>query len=270
MVRCKVKDHKAIASFLAIIFLLSSICYYIRITGGEAAAGMTSILMFCPAVAAFIVQIVYYRREKILGWRRCKFRYIVAGTLIPFLYLGFSYGVFWIVAGRTFTGRLSTSSVGILLLLIPSSLLTAAGEEIGWRGFLLPKMTEVWHVKTALLLSGLIWAVWHFPLMIVGLYQAGTPVWYQLPLFTIEILAVAAILGTIRLQSKSVWPAIFLHAAHNYFDQIILSPLTEDGISHYFVGETGIITAAFACLTAILLIKRTAARDVLNARLPVV
>ncbi len=252
------KGKKAITLFLIITFILSGICYYIRIAGGESAAGMTSILMFCPAIAAFIVQIVYYHGVKILGWCRCKFIYIAAAVLIPFLYLGLSYGAFWITAGRMFNGSLFTDSVGTLLLLIPSSLLTAAGEEIGWRGFLLPKMAEVWHVKTAFLLSGLIWAVWHFPLMIAGLYQADTPVWYQLPVFTIEILAVAAILGILRLKSQSVWPAILLHAAHNYFDQIIFSPLTGNGISHYFVGETGIITAAFACLIAFLLIKRTA------------
>lgn len=256
------KDKKAIAVFLAITFLLSGVCYSIRIAGGEAAAGMTSILMFCPAIAAFIVKIVYYRGVKILGWRGCKFHYIAAAVLIPLLYLGLSYGIFWLITGAALTGKLSTGSVGILLLLIPSSLLTAAGEEIGWRGFLLPKMAEVWHPKTAFLLSGLIWAVWHFPLMIAGLYQAGTPIWYQLPVFTIEILAVAAILGALRLKSQSVWPAIFLHAAHNYFDQILFSPLTESGMHHYFVGETGIITAAFACLTAVLLTTRTAVTKV--------
>ena len=94
--------------------------------------------------------------------------------------------------------------------------------------------------------------------MLAGLYQAGTPVWYQLPVFTMEILAVAAILGTLRLKSQSVWPAVLLHAAHNYFDQVIFSPLTGNAMGHYFVGETGIITAAFACLIAVLLIKRTA------------
>ena len=239
------KNKKVVALFLIITLILSSICYYIRITGGEKAAGMTSILMFCPAIAAIITRIVYYRKEKILGWNRCGLNYAAFAVIIPVIYLGLSYGSCWIVFKGSFSGKIYTNSVGMLLLLIPSSLLTAAGEE-----------AEIWNIKAAVLFSGLIWAVWHFPLMITGLYQAGTPVWYQLPVFTIEILAMTAILGILRLKSKSVWPAIILHASHNYFDQIIFSPLTKGGMSRYVGGETGILTAILICLIAIILAKK--------------
>ena len=117
-------------------------------------------------------------------------------------------------------------------------------------------MTETWNLKIAIFFSGLIWAVWHYPLIIAGLYQAGTPLWYQLPVFTIEIFAITAILAVLRLRSKSVWPAIILHASHNYFDQVIFAPLTNNHLSHYYVGETGIITAILLCLIAFSLLKK--------------
>ena len=250
------KNKKAVVLFLLITFALSVICYYIRITGGKAAAGMTSILMWCPAVAAFIVRSKYYRKEKLLGWNGCEIKYILASVLIPIIYLGVSYGLYWSINRTAFTGEIYSNSIGLLLLLIPSSIFTAAGEEIGWRGFLLPKMTEIWNIKIAILFSGIIWAVWHFPLMIAGLYQSGTTIWYQLPMFTIEIIAMTAIMAYLRLKSKSVWPAILLHASHNYFDQIICGPLTNASKQAYFVGETGFITATLLILIAIIVIRK--------------
>lgn len=237
------KDKKAIGIFLLITFVMSGVCYFVRIIGGDAAAGMTSILMWCPAIAAFITQRVFYRHQKILGFNRCKNSYIFAAFLLPALYLGISYVFFWWIEKGSFGGELYTTSIPILLILLPSSFATALGEEIGWRGFLLPKMSEIWNVKIAVILSGAIWAVWHFPLMLAGLYQAGTPVWYQLTMFTVEVIAMTGILAFLRLKSKSVWPAAIFHASHNYFDQIIFAPLTNSERSAYLVGETGIITA---------------------------
>lgn len=108
-------------------------------------------------------------------------------------------------------------------------------------------------MKVAVILSGAIWAVWHFPLMLAGLYQTGTPVWYQLTIFTVEIIAMTGILAFLRLKSNSVWPAAIFHASHNYFDQIIFAPLTNSERSAYFVGETGIITAVVLIVIVIIL-----------------
>ena len=249
------KAKKAVNVFLIITLFLSSICYYIRIVGGDAAAGMTSILMWCPAVAAFIVRGIFYRKEKVLGWNGCKMKYILAGAGIPIIYLFLSYGIYWLAVRISFTGEIYTSSIVTLLLLIPSSLITAAGEEIGWRGFLLPKMSEVYNLNVSIVLCGLIWAIWHFPLMLAGLYESGTSTWYQLSMFAIQTVAMTAIMAYVRLKSNSVWPAIVLHASHNYVDQVICGPLTNHSNQAYFVGKTGFITAILIILIAILLLK---------------
>ena len=250
------KSKVSILLFLIITFGLSSICYYIRIKGGDAAAGMISILMWCPAIAAFIVRGIYYRKQKILGWNSCEMKYILYSLFIPAIYLGLSYGAYWLVNQKSFTGQIYSDSIVIILLLIPSSLLTAAGEEIGWRGFLLPRMTEIWNMKIAVLLSGLIWAAWHFPPMIAGIYQSGTVIWYQLPMFTVEIIAMTSMMAYLRMRSKSVWPPIILHASHNYLDQAICGPLTNAAKQSYFIGETGIITAIIMIITAFIIISR--------------
>jgi uncharacterized protein len=262
------KEKKSVITFLIITFALSSICYVIWIKGGEAAAGMSAILMWCPAIAAFIVRSKYYKKEKLLGWNKCKFLFILVAIAAPIIYLGLSYGIYWLVNKGSFTGDLNTlaaissaytdnlehrSMVTVITLIVAvfTSIITSAGEEIGWRGFLLPQMTKIWNVKVAVIVSGLIWAVWHMPIMIAGLYLPGTPLWYKLPMFVLQVTVITVIMAVLRLKSNSVWPAILLHASHNYFDQAIFGTLTNSVNKVYYVGETGIITAIAMILVAV-------------------
>lgn len=264
------KEKKSVIAFLILTFALSSIIYVIWISGGEAAtkSGISAILMWCPAAAAFIVRSKYYKKEKLLGWNKCKSTFIFAAIAAPIIYLGLSYCIYWLVNKGSFAGNLNTLSaisssytnklshpsvvtVITLIIAIFTSIIAAAGEEIGWRGFLLPQMAKIWNIKIAVIVSGLIWAVWHMPIMIAGLYLPGTPLWYKLPMFVIEVLTITVIMGVLRLKSNSVWPAILLHASHNYFDQAIFGTLTNSINKAYFVGETGIITVIVSILVAI-------------------
>lgn len=265
------KEKKSVVEFLSLTFGLSIIMYVLYITNGENAAAdlVVLLLMWCPGIAALIVRRRYYRREKLLGLNKSKGFFLVLAIVIPIVYLGLSYGVYWIVQSTSFSGNLSlpvgttegTSSQGsfgtflsgaiTLIVIFVFSAFAAAGEEIGWRGFLLPQMTRMWSFRKAVIVSGLIWAIWHMPIMIGGVYNAGTPIWYQLPMFTLEILAFTVIISLLRLKSRSVWPAILIHTSHNYFDQVFFGPNTQGALKSYFVGETGILTILAVMLTAL-------------------
>jgi uncharacterized protein len=269
------KEKKAIMEFLIIVVLLSGIVEFIWISGGEAATvrGISGLLMWCPAIAAFIVRFRHYRKEKLLGWNKCKISYILLAIALPAVYLGLSYAIYWLTNKGSFTGVIkfpvvvvskgaenaSSSSALVNLItwfaVILSSIIAAAGEEIGWRGFLLPQLAKIWTFKTAVIVSGLIWAVWHMPIMLAGLYNAGTPVWYQLLMFTICIGSFTVIISILRAKSKSVWPAIIIHAFHNNIDQAILGPMTVSANKEYFVGETGIITVAALIIVTFVVVK---------------
>jgi uncharacterized protein len=165
-------------------------------------------------------------------------------------------------AAAAYTHKASASVVASVITLVVTfvfSTLAAAGEEIGWRGFLLPQLTKIWNIKTAVIVAGLIWAVWHLPIIVAGLYLPGTPLWYQIPTFVIEIMAVTVIMAVLRLTSNSLWPTILLHGSHNFFDQAIFGPLTNGANKSYFVGETGLITVLVSILVAagIVLLFRT-------------
>ena len=258
------KAKKSVLIYLLLAFALSTVCYVIWIRAGKAGDGMSPILMCCPAAAALTVRGTFYRGEKLLGWNPCKFSFLLAGVVIPPLYLGVSYGIYWLVSGASRIGTLNpvaavvsahTSHSGagliVVLIVILVNIVIAAGEEIGWRGFLLPQLAKLGGEKAAIGITGLIWGIWHMPIIIAGLYLPGCPLWFKLPMFLLQTVSMTAILGILRLRSGSVWPAVLLHASHNFFDQAICQPLTNSASSTFFVGETGILTLLAIILSAI-------------------
>ncbi|WP_125098979.1 CPBP family intramembrane glutamic endopeptidase [Leucobacter chromiireducens] len=89
----------------------------------------------------------------------------------------------------------------------------AFGEEIGWRGWLLPALRPL-GTWPALALSGVIWGLWHSPLILLG-YNFGLTDWRGVALMTVGCVFWGALLGWTRLRSGSVWPAVIGHASLN-------------------------------------------------------
>jgi membrane protease YdiL (CAAX protease family) len=197
--------------------------------------------------------------------------YVILAVLIPLIYLVLSYGLFWLFAKGSYIGNLSElieyatnysgkeipDSIAIIISLVITLIvcvITAFGEEVGWRGLMYPVMQRIWGLKKAIILSGCIWAVWHLPLVISGLYLPDTVMIYRIPAFIIEVFALTLIITWIRMKASTVWTAILFHAIHNYLDQVILQSLTKNTNSAYFVGETGSITIFLTVLIAVFII----------------
>jgi len=141
---------------------------------------------------------------------------------------------------------LLTGSIGMV-----HSIANALGEEIGWRGFLVPELFKTTGLTGTALFSGVVWALWHYPVLIGADYNAGTPTWYGLTCFTVMVLAISFIFAWMRLKSGSLWTAALLHASHNLYVQSIFTPLThKSGNTARFFDEFGgvlpIVTIIFA------------------------
>jgi len=267
-------DKQALRLYLIIVFSLSAVIETIWLIYGETAtqAGISTLLMFIPCIAAFIISRKYYRKQRSLGLVRCSPFYILLAVLFPLVYFGLSYSLFWLFAKGSYVGNLSvllqqaltysqnisdnTAIILALIIMLPVTFITAFGEEIGWRGLMYPVMQRMWGWKKAIIISGGVWTLWHLPLVISGLYLQGTLIIYRVPVFIIEVFGLTVIFSWVRMKSRSVWPAIVIHTAHNYIDQIIFQSLTNKTYSGYFVGETGIITVAMTVLIAVLLLIR--------------
>ena len=103
--------------------------------------------------------------------------------------------------------------------IIPNSIL-AFGEEIGWRGWLLPALTPL-GTWPALVLSGAIWGLWHMPVTLLG-HNFGLTDWRGVALMTAGGVAWGVLLGWMRLRTGSVWPAVVAHGAVNASGGMVL------------------------------------------------
>lgn len=261
---------RALLSFFAIVILLSAVAETLICMGGP--EWLYLVLMWIPALAATVANCVFFREngepfsvKKLFalgGFRRCKLRYVLLGCLLPLVYLLVPYMVYWVLYPENFAyhgvafGLILKDLLPVLVIGILTSLMSALGEEIGWRGFMVPSLYERLGLNKTLLISSLFWCCWHLPLLIGGGYMPGTPLWYQLPAFVLCIFPVGVMAGLLTLESGSMWPAAFLHAAHNNYDQAVFGIITRGDNRMFFVSETGVLTILCAwALAAVLYIR---------------
>jgi len=92
----------------------------------------------------------------------------------------------------------------------------SSGEELGWRGFLAPRLrTRLSFTATALLVR-LIWSAWHYPLIFLNRPPSyPVPMAVELLNFTVGLTSATVIFNRATERSGSVWPAVLQHSAHN-------------------------------------------------------
>jgi uncharacterized protein len=118
------------------------------------------------------------------------------------------------------------SAVQTVLVAPLLSVPIAFGEEYGWRSFLQGQLTRLGK-KRGVLLVGLIWSVWHYPVILMGHNYPGQPVLGVL-MMTAYTTALAFILGYAMLKTGSIWLVAYLHALNNqtysYLSALIYKP----------------------------------------------
>jgi membrane protease YdiL (CAAX protease family) len=127
------------------------------------------------------------------------------------------------VAARAIVGEWPTFGPSPLWLLfgtIGSTLLGGqVGEELGWRGYALPRLTDRWGWRSGSLVLGVIWAVWHLPLF----YMPGADTYGQsFPLYLSQVtglsVAIAWLYGRVE---GSLVPVMLMHASLNNLTNIV-------------------------------------------------
>lgn len=136
-----------------------------------------------PNIAAFITLAVVIRQKGavlrlILGWAKWKvgFKWYLAALsplFISFITI-FIYRLVFAVDVTTETISSPAIFAGLLLIVIVTG---ATGEQLGWRGFALPRLQMHINALTASIVLGLIWSAWHIPLWFAGIGMESFPFW---------------------------------------------------------------------------------------------
>ena len=131
-------------------------------------------------------------------------------------------------------------------------LLLGFGEEYGWRAYLQGEILSMGK-KRAILLIGLIWGIWHYPVIWMGHNYPGEPVWGTF-LMTVYTILLAFVLGYVMLKTGAVLLVAYLHALNNQVLSYLIALVYKPGDPIFSYG-TGLFGLAALSLVVLLLFR---------------
>lgn len=287
-------ERKSLTWFLIIAFLISWSLFLIPLLLNEMAPlekrlaiqGLWAAAMWGPGVAALITTLWIARRPlkslrlNTLGPRRYYLwawflpfgLTVISGLLTVSLGIGRVDPEFTLIResmASTPGGDAVPPGVIVLIQILFSILLAplinilfALGEELGWRGFLLPALIPLGQWK-AIVLSGFIWGVWHAPAIVQGLNYPGYPI-AGIPMMIIFCILLGVILSWLYLNTGSPWVAALGHGAVNAAAGLPLMFLQPE----FKIAFGGTIAAPTGWLAMILFIAWLTGTKRLPVRIP--
>ncbi len=269
--KTKKQAQLGLAIFFTLLIILVIPAYWLRIKNNIPFA-----ILFPPAIASIITRLILREGFQDVSFsfrgRNLRKAYLIA-YLFPMVVALIAYGFTWI-SGLTqfdFSTIQASSRIplpgnpvsGFLLwtllswtVVVAIFMLFVAGEEIGWRGYMLTRLIDS-GVPKPLLIHGLIWATYHIPLILGGAYSAasGPSVGLSVIMFTVIATSFSYLLAWLRLDTGIIWPSFVAHATSNALTQNAFNPVTQGDNSMLWIGESGIVTAVVLILM-IFLVKK--------------
>jgi membrane protease YdiL (CAAX protease family) len=133
------------------------------------------------------------------------------------------------------------SPVATLALGVPATLVSLAGgavillgEELGWRAYLLPKLSPLGR-RRATVLTGVLWGIWHWPFVSLGVNYPDAP-WLGMAAIAWVTTLYGVFLAWTTFRTGSVWPAAVGHAAFNTSSR--WGPMVAEGAPNFAIGPT--------------------------------
>jgi len=266
------------------IFVLLIVSYLwqllIYFTGGVDSKLFPFTMLF-PAIIAVIFILVNKEGFKNIGWGLKKWWYIfpaffipVAITLITIFILiimgwaswtnevfAFNNGTVDVLKVKLILGKgvqsLSFFVLNLLLTLliqsIPGSIFTL-GEEIGWRGYLQKKLTDRYGIKFGLLLLGLIWGYWHFPIILMGYNFPSQPVIGAFLLMPVGTIGMGLFFSYFYIRTKSIWMPTLAHTSLNLSAGLLYAGM-DANIDKVIIPTVFIAVWVIACVGCFMLSK---------------
>lgn len=288
------RDKKLLPYLLwsfALAWPVQALASYMALQGKAGAFQLIMVVcMFTPLLAAVLARVPLGD----LGWRprlRQNWRWLLAAWLVPALLMVLGAAVYFLcfpsrfdLSGKTFLAQLEAAGpeaqaqfqaqalpMSFFLLLQAVAALTYApfvnvfpslGEEIGWRGVMLPRLKERFGRRKGLLLGGLIWGAWHWPVMLLAGYEYGLSYWgfpvLGMLAFCLFTTALGIFLDLLYEKTGSIWYPALGHGAVNAVAGIPLLVLDPAYANETILGPSmhGLIAGIPLLLFGVLLLLR--------------
>ena len=201
-----------------------------------------------PAVAALATALLSGRRElndlgaRVTEWR-VPARWYALALLLPLAVTAIRTAI------ETFSGVVGPVELQPIAVLSLVVFVLVAGEEIGWRGFALPRLQARYGPWRASAIIGFVWAVWHFPLFLMpSMPQYGTPFLSYVP----YLVALSLIMTVMSMQTRgSVIVATIFHGSVNTIG------IVNDGANAMQRGWSNAVSYGIAAMIAVALVRKS-------------
>jgi membrane protease YdiL (CAAX protease family) len=259
----KLTDTNKAAIFSVVVLCMAvGAALLIRILELAPSGKMWVLWSITPTAAALVMLLVVtrdgYSREgwKSLGLHRLGLNVWWMAFGVTLLITVAASAIVWATPLASFgvqEGGIIDPVINFVIQVVILALTFTLAEEIGMRGYLLPKLLPLGRRK-ALFLSGLVFATWHMPLILLTpVFPVGNKL-ISLPLFYGTVVAASFVFGYLRIYAGSVWPASIAHAVHNAAWGA-LGALTATSsavlVNKYLVGDYGLLIFIGAVIAAI-------------------
>jgi membrane protease YdiL (CAAX protease family) len=269
--RQEVTARRGLLLFFPLLIALSTLFYWLIIVKHDNVA--MALFMWTPGSAALATRLIL--REKFptstLFFNKRLLQPLAVALLAPLTIGLLAYGLAWKTgitplvhfhASANIAALLSltdTSSslfalAGSLLLIIGGEIISASGEEIGWRGYMLPRLIRA-GVPQPVLVGGIIWSLWHWPLLLLTPSSSTLPQIVVACIFLVTITSLGCISAHLRLTTGNLWPSILLHAAWNGIILEIFDACTKGADTSIWTGESGLLVAVMTILVAFVITR---------------
>lgn len=256
--------------FLTLTFALSWGQQYMMIASRRDANSMaTFFLMWTPGLVGLFLSALFGWRLKDIGFRLGNWRYYLLAYAVPAItaililasLIAFRFGNFELSASLVEKkGGVAPALLAILVNAIAIGgffgFVSGLGEEIGWRGFLHSKLIGL-RIPHPFLITGAIWAFWHWPLILFADYATSDKPVLSLLMFSFMAMSLSVFMGWLRETSGSVFTAGLVHGTHNLWIQAIYPAFLAKGpLDQYLGGESGFFNLLFYLCVAVFIYGR--------------
>ncbi|UQA58902.1 type II CAAX endopeptidase family protein [Polyangium aurulentum] len=281
------RARRGLAIFFAVLVPVSVLLEMNIVRHGALTPERFVPLLWTPCFASIVARIVMREGIADVSFRldRRAARAILLGCIYPIAVAAPAYGIAWAfgmghfepasmhplgfeVPGTTPGERLLVNAL-IAVTLGPLVMgIFALGEEIGWRGYMLTRLIDA-RVPQPVLVSGLVWGLWHGPLILSKLYNPSPHPPLALLLFVVTVTGSSFMAARLRLDTGSVWPPVIMHAAWNAILVSFFDASTHGATAPLWTGEGGVLVAlSTAVITAVLLKFRRSSSQAPRAEAP--